>query len=80
MMLISFMYAVMLGTVQFVKNFLTNNLSSVHYFTDGCAGQYKNLKKTSETCAITWKILEATWSFFATRHGKFPCNGILVKH
>ena len=36
------------------------DLKSIEYFSDGCAGQYKN------------RSLTAKWSFFAMSHGKQP--------
>ena len=29
----------------------------MHYFNDGCAGQYKKLQKTSSTCVSMKRIL-----------------------
>ena len=52
-------------------------LQTVHFFTDGCAGQYKNRKTMYNLCQIKDEFnLEAIWNFFATSHGKSPCDGI----
>ena len=49
----------------------------VEYFSDGCAGQYKNYKNFLNLCHHESDFgLKATWSFFATSHGKSPCDGI----
>ena len=41
----------------------------VEYFSDGCAGQYKNYKNFLNLCHHESDFgLEATWSFFATSH------------
>ena len=37
-------------TVGFAKNFILRNLPKVHYFSDGCLGQYKNCKKILKFC------------------------------
>ena len=52
-------------------------VKSVLYFSDGCAGQYKNFKKISNLCHHNSDFhLIATWAFFATSHGKSPSDGI----
>ena len=67
-----------------IQNKIINNIKknvsgikNIQYFTDGCAGQYKNCKKI---CNLTYHSndfeLQATWNFFATSHGKQPCDGI----
>ena len=45
---------------------------SIIYFTDGCAGQYKNRKSQHKGDFG----LNVRWVFFATSHGKQPCDGI----
>jgi len=57
-----------------IKSKLTN-ISKVEYYFDGCAGQYKNQKKIFQLVPTDFGI-EAKWMFFATSHGKQPCNGI----
>ena len=52
-------------------------LSTIIYFTDGCAGKYKNRKKFYDLCQHKSDFgLNARWVFFATSHGKQPCDGI----
>ena len=64
-------------TVTFVKNFLLNNISQVFYFTDGCTGQYKNRKNFLKLCCHLEDFqIKGKWCFFATSHGKSPCDGI----
>jgi len=49
----------------------------VYYFSDGCAGQYKNLKNFSNLCHHEEDFqLQAEWHFFATSHGKSACDSI----
>lgn len=52
-------------------------IDTVHYFTDGCAGQYKNrnsFKNLSEH--LKDFNMKAEHSFFATSHGKSICDGL----
>ena len=52
---------------------LKNNV----YFSDGAASQYKNFKNFTNLCHHRNDHgLEAEWHFFATSHGKSPCDGI----
>ena len=52
-------------------------LIKVEYFSDGCAAQYKNYKNLLNLSYHKSDFgLDAAWSFFATSHGKSPCNGI----
>ena len=53
------------------------NLSKLHLFTDGCAGQYKSCKSFYNLCQLESEFaLKVEWNFFATSHGKSPCDGI----
>ena len=52
-------------------------LSKLYYFSDGCGGQYKNYKNFHNLCYHSEDFgLDAEWAFFATSHGKSPCDGI----
>ena len=52
-------------------------ITSIEYWSDGCAGQYKSFKNMMNLCLHKEDFgLEATWYFFATSHGKSPCDGI----
>ena len=47
------------------------------YFSDGAASQYKNYKNFTNLCHHNHDHgLDAEWNFFATSHGKSPCDGI----
>ena len=47
------------------------------YFSDGCAGQYKNKKNFLNLCLHEHDFgMSAEWHFFATSHGKGPSDGI----
>ena len=53
------------------------NLNKIHYFSDGCAGQYKNRYNFINLCYHQEDFnLDCEWNFFATAHGKSPCDGI----
>ena len=52
-------------------------MKKVHYFTDGCGGQYKNKYNFMNLCFHKEDFgLYAEWNFFATSHGKSACDGI----
>ena len=61
-------------------NFLTAEFTAVNrliYFSDGCAGQYKNCKHFLNICYHEQDFgMCAEWNFFATSHGKGPCDGV----
>ena len=49
------------------------HITKLVYFSDGCAGQYKNKKNLYNLCEHQKEFgLHAEWSFF----GKSPCDGI----
>ena len=53
------------------------HITMLFYFSDGCAGQYKNRKNLINLCHHHDNFgLDAEWIFFATSHGKSPCDGI----
>ena len=48
----------------------------LYYMSDGCAGQYKNCKNFLNLCHHFKDFgVYAEWHFFATSHGKSPCDG-----
>ena len=52
-------------------------VTQVIYFSDGCAGQYKNFKNFINLCHHLEDFgIPAEWHFFATSHGKDPCDGL----
>ena len=60
----------------YIKEWLPN-VKNVEYFSDGCAGQYKNKSNFFNLCKHEVDFgLKANWTFFATSHGKSPCDGI----
>jgi hypothetical protein len=53
------------------------SLRKIHYFSDGCAGQYKNRYNFINLCNHQYDFnLDCEWNFFATSHGKSACDGI----
>ena len=49
----------------------------MHYFSDRCAGQYKNCKNFLNLCLRNSDFrVKREWNFFTTSHGKSPCAGI----
>ena len=70
-------YEVIKHAIDFAKIFLPFDINKVHYFSDGCVGQYKNCNNMlNQTYHFKGFGIKATWSFFATDHGKSPWNGI----
>lgn len=62
--------------VEFIKEKFPK-VNSLLYFSDGCAAQYKNCKNFINLCHHESDFnLSASWCFFATSHGKSPCDGI----
>ena len=52
-------------------------LKKVHYFSDGCPGQYKNQYNFINLCHHKEdSSLDCEWNFFAISHGKSACDGI----
>ena len=64
-------YAVITETIDCIKETISCDIKLVHYFTDGCTAQYKNCKNFWNLCGM-----QDQWNFFATSHGKSPCDGI----
>ena len=62
--------------INYVK-LLCPTVNKLLYFTDGAASQYKNYKNLANlACHLDDFGLSAEWHFFATSHGKGPCDGI----
>ena len=63
-----------------LMRFLTDEIrtpTKIIYFSDGCAAQYKNRKNFSNICHHDQDFgMPAEWHFFATSHGKGPCDGV----
>lgn len=61
--------------VQYVKSDFGNK--KIIFFTDGAPSQYKNKKNFLNLCSFKEDFgLEAEWHFFATSHGKSPCDAL----
>jgi len=53
------------------------HIKAIKYFSDGAASQYKNFKNFANLLHHQEDFgLAAEWHFFATSHGKSPCDGI----
>ena len=64
-------------TIDHVKSYNSKEIETIYYFSDGCADQYKNFKHFINICHHEQDFaMKCTWSFFATSHGKSPCDGI----
>ena len=74
---VSFVYKVMEAAVEFIKTRLIPDIKTIHYFSDGCAGQYKNQKHFYNLCFHGSDFpVDCEWNIFATSHGKSLCDGI----
>lgn len=52
-------------------------VKKIYYISDGAPQQYKNYKNIINLCKhITDFGVDAEWHFFATAHGKGPCDGL----
>lgn len=72
----SFVYEIMRELLKIVREEMPF-INKVEYFSDGCAGQYKNFKNLLNLCCHKADFgIDANWTFFATSHGKSPCDGI----
>ena len=72
----SFVYDVQCRIMEYIKQNLPL-IRKIIYFSDGCAGQYKNYKNFLNICHHKEDFgLEAEWNFFATSHGKSAVDGI----
>ena len=74
---IFYAYQVIKPTYECIKNELCSNVHEMHYFSDGCSGQYKNCK-TFLNLFLHYNEFKVygKWTFFATSHSKSPCDGI----
>ena len=73
---VPFVHEVQRLTAQHIKE-IYPAIERVHYFSDGCAKQYKNYKNLLNLCHHKDDFkLAADWSFFATSHGKSACEGV----
>lgn len=69
-------YCFIRKVLTYLKEYLPN-MDYVHYFSDGASSQYKNCKNLCNLCHHENDFnIKAEWNFFATSHGKSPCDGI----
>ncbi|XP_065063915.1 uncharacterized protein LOC135690325 isoform X1 [Rhopilema esculentum] len=74
---VHFVYNVLKATAHHIREMISMDIKVVHYFSDGCAGQYKNCKNFLNLCHHKEDFtISCEWNFFATSHGKSPCDGI----
>lgn len=72
----AFVYQTQTMTVHYIRALLPH-VNKMTYFSDGCGGQYKNYKNFINLCLHKQDFgIDAEWVFFATSHGKSPCDGI----
>ena len=70
-------YSVIETSAKYIKENISTGITMIHYFSDGCAGQYKNCKHFLNLCHHQEDFgIGCQWNFFATSHGKSPCDGI----
>ncbi|XP_043278835.1 uncharacterized protein [Venturia canescens] len=63
-------------TTEFIKE-LSNDAVKIIYFSDGAPQQFKNFKNFVNINYHKEDFgLEVEWHFFATAHGKGPCDGV----
>ena len=69
-------YSILKVVLEYLKTELPA-VKTIHYFTDGCAGQYKNKNTFINLCHHEDDFgLAAERNFFSTSHGKSTCDGI----
>ncbi|KAE8736817.1 hypothetical protein FOCC_FOCC017727, partial [Frankliniella occidentalis] len=69
-------YAFQQTYVPFLKQHIPH-LKHIYYFSDGAASQYKNRKNVANLRMHFNDFgLTAEWHYFATSHGKGPCDGV----
>ena len=75
MILLQSTFSSVVSSITFKEKF--QFVSNIVYFSDGCAGQYENLKNFLNLCLHEEEFdIPAEWHFFATSHGKGPSDGI----
>ncbi|KMQ88333.1 hypothetical protein RF55_12203 [Lasius niger] len=62
--------------VNYIKS-ISDNVRKIYYFSDEAPQQFKNYKNIANLCHHEKDFgIKAEWHFFATAHGKGPCDGI----
>ena len=60
-----------------LKNKINFDIKKLIYFSNGVASNYKNYKNLVNLCNYKTDFgTDAGWQFFATSHGKGPCDGL----
>ena len=73
----SFAYKIQTILVDYLKENLPV-ADKIFYFSAGCVEQYKNYKTFINLCHHQQDFnMDAEWIFFATTHGKSPCDGVV---
>lgn len=63
--------------IAFLTNSQNRTVKKIYFMSDGAASQYKNRKKFASLCQYKTRYgIEVEWHFFATSHGKGPCDAI----
>ena len=71
-----FVYEFQKKIVEHIKEYLVD-INKIYYFSDGCSAHSKNYKNLINLCHHKEDFeITAEWVFFATSHGKSPCDGI----
>ena len=74
---VDMVYQILKETTKHIIESINPQVKSIKYFSDGCAGQYKNCKNFLNLCFHHADFgTDCTWSFFATSHGKSTCDGV----
>ena len=62
--------------INYIKE-IVPGVKKAKFFTDGSASQYKNKKMFAILCSFAKEFgINAEWHFYATAHGKSPCDGL----
>lgn len=63
--------------IEKLKEIVDFDVQKMIYSSDGAASQYKNFKNFINLCNHKFDFgIDAEWHFFATSHGKRPCDGL----
>ena len=73
-----FVYKVLEQVVSYIQANLETQVKKITYVSDGCPNQYKNVYHFQTVChhdEVDFHV-PCEWVFFATSHGKSPCDGL----
>lgn len=63
--------------IDFLRTEQSMSVNKIYFISDGAASQYKNRKNFASLCHFKQKYnIVVEWHFFATSHGKGPCDAI----